>query len=78
MRVGNSGLFSKKSQPRYLASYVIAPFRNGVTRDIRLALHQKVLDLPIGYFQREKRKGDIISRMTADLKEIEWSLLQHY
>ena len=41
---------------------------------MRDELHKKMLELPIGYYT-EKRKGDIISRMTADLVEIEWSIM---
>jgi len=67
--------FLLKNLFRYLAMYAIAPLRNGVTRDLRLALHRKVLQLPLGFFHDDTRKGDIISRMTSDLKEIEWSLL---
>lgn len=59
---------------RYLALYVLSPIRNGVVRDMRNALHKKVLELPIGYYT-EKRKGDIVARMTADLVEIEWSIM---
>lgn len=67
--------FFFKNLFRYLALFSIAVLRNGVTRDMRIALHKKFLDLPIGYFTDEKRKGDMISRLTSDLKEIEWSLL---
>lgn len=59
---------------RYLAQFMLAPMRNGITRDIRLDLHQKILALPVGYFT-EKRKGDVMSRMTSDLKEIEWGVI---
>lgn len=68
------GAFFLKNLFRYFALYTLAPMRNGITRDIRLDLHKKVLSLPIGYFT-EQRKGDIISRMTADLKEIENGVL---
>ena len=67
--------FFLKNLFRYLALFAIAVLRNGVTRDLRIALHEKFMDLPIGYFTNEKRKGDMISRLTSDLKEIEWSLL---
>lgn len=67
--------FFLKNLFRYLAMYTVAPMRNGVTRDLRITLHKKMLELPIGYFHDDKRKGDVISRMTSDLKEIEWSLL---
>ena len=59
---------------RYLALYFLSPIRNGVVKDMRDELHKKMLELPIGYYT-EKRKGDIISRMTADLVEIEWSIM---
>jgi subfamily B ATP-binding cassette protein MsbA len=66
--------FFFKNVFRYLALYIIAPLRNGITRDIRSELHSKILQLPISFFT-EQRKGDVISRMTTDLKEIEWSIL---
>ena len=59
---------------RYLALFFLTPIRNGVVRDMRNSLHQKVLNLPLGYYT-EKRKGDIIARMTTDLVEIEWSIM---
>ena len=59
---------------RYLALYFLAPIRNGVVRDLRNQLHAKVLALPLGFFT-EKRKGDIMARMTTDLVEIEWSIM---
>ena len=68
------GAFFFKNVFRYLAQYTLAPMRNGITRDLRRAMHHKILALPIGYFT-EQRKGDIISRMTADLKEIENGVL---
>jgi subfamily B ATP-binding cassette protein MsbA len=66
--------FFLKNLFTYAAMFTIVPLRNGVTRDLRQDLHTQVLSLPIGYFT-EQRKGDIISRMTADLKEIENSIL---
>lgn len=68
------GAFFLKNVFRYLALFLLAPMRNGITRDIRLDLHRKLLALPVGYFS-EQRKGDIMSRMTADLKEIENGVL---
>ena len=68
------GAFFFKNLFRYLALFIITPLRNGITRDIRGELHKKILVLPISFFT-EQRKGDIMSRMTTDLKEIEWSIL---
>ena len=59
---------------RYLALYFMIPIRNGVVHDIRCKLHKKVINLPLGFFT-EKKRGDITSRMTTDLVEIEWSIM---
>ena len=59
---------------RYLALYFLTPIRNGVVHDLRSTLHEKVISLPLGFFT-EKRRGDITSRMTTDLVEIEWSIM---
>jgi len=68
-------LFFLKNFFRYLAMYFIAPIRNGVVRDLRNGMYEKVLYLPLSYFSDE-RKGDLISRMTSDVQEIEWSIMQ--
>lgn len=67
-------LFFLKNLFRYLAMFFLAPIRNGVVRDLRNALYHKILTLPLSYFS-EQKKGDIISRMTADVQEIEWSIM---
>ncbi len=58
----------------YLALRTMSPLRNGVMTRLRADLYDKLLKLPIGYFT-EQRKGDIISRMSNDANEIEWSVL---
>ena len=67
-------LFFFKNLFRYLASYVLAYLRNGVVKDIRDKLYNKVLELPISYFS-EKKKGDTIARLTADVREVETTFL---
>ena len=64
-----------KNLCRYLAMYFIAPIRNGVVRDLRDRLYRKALRLPLSYYS-EERKGDLMSRMSADVQEIEWSIMQ--
>jgi ATP-binding cassette, subfamily B, bacterial MsbA len=59
----------------YMALWFLAPIRMGVLKDIRNTLYQKVLVLPIGFFSDE-RKGDIISKMTNDVHEIEVSIIR--
>jgi len=58
----------------YFANFFMAPLRNGIVRDIRNRIYVKILKLPLSYFS-DSRKGDIISRMTGDVQEIEWSIM---
>jgi subfamily B ATP-binding cassette protein MsbA len=58
----------------YLAFYFLAPIRNAVTRKYSKLLYNKVLQLPIGYFT-EQRKGDILSRSSNDIAELESSII---
>ena len=67
-------LFFLKNLFRYLASYVITFLRTGIVKDLRDKLYNKIVELPISYFS-EKRKGDIIARMTSDVQEVENSIL---
>lgn len=64
-----------KNISRYFAMYFVAPIRNGVVRDLRNKIYDKSLNLPLSYYSEEK-KGDLISRMTTDVQEIEWSIMQ--
>jgi len=59
----------------YLSLYYLAPIRTGVLQDMRNLLYRKIVDLPLGYFTEEK-KGDIISKMTNDVNEIEISVIR--
>lgn len=67
-------IFFGKNLFRYLAMFFMAPTRNGIVRDVRAQLFAKLLHLPLSYFS-EERKGDLMSRITADVQEIEWSIL---
>lgn len=58
----------------WLANYFMVPIRTGVLRDLRKQLYDKVLSLPMGYFT-QARRGDIISRMTNDVNEVEASIM---
>ncbi|HTF31374.1 MAG TPA: ABC transporter ATP-binding protein, partial [Flavitalea sp.] len=58
----------------YMSYRVMAPIRNHVMTELRAGLYSKILKLPIGYFT-DQRKGDIISRMSNDMNEIEWSII---
>jgi subfamily B ATP-binding cassette protein MsbA len=67
-------MFFLKNLTRYLAMYFLVPIRNGVVRDIRRDVYHKILSLPIGYFTDE-RKGDMMARMTNDVQEVEWGIM---
>lgn len=58
----------------YLSLYILNPLKNQVTNRFRSDLYDKILTLPIGYFN-EKRKGDLISRITNDVAEVEGSVV---
>jgi len=67
-------LFLLKNLFNYLAMYFITFLRNGVLKDIRNSLYTKVVQLPVSYYT-EKRKGDVIARITSDVLEIQHSFL---
>ncbi|MBS1781514.1 MAG: ABC transporter ATP-binding protein [Bacteroidetes bacterium] len=58
----------------YLAQYILNPIRNAVLRRLRDDIFTKTLSLPIGFFT-EERKGDLMSRMTNDINEVELSIM---
>jgi len=67
-------LFLFKNLFNYLAMYFITFLRNGVLKDIRNKMYQKITELPISFYS-EKRKGDVIARITSDVLEIQHSFL---
>lgn len=67
-------MFLLKNLFNYWAMYFITFLRNGVLKDIRNAMYKKTLELPLSFFS-EKRKGDVISRMTSDVLEVQHSFL---
>jgi len=58
----------------YWSSYISSPIRSATITFLRNEVYAKILALPIGYFT-ERRKGDLISRMTNDIYEIESSVV---
>jgi subfamily B ATP-binding cassette protein MsbA len=63
-----------KNLVNYFALFSLATIRTGVARDLRKKLYDRAVDLPIGFYSDE-RKGDVISRMTNDLMEVEFSVI---
>ena len=58
----------------YLSFYILNPLKNRIVNLLRSDLYNKILHLPIGYFT-EQRKGDLISRITNDVNEVEASVV---
>jgi subfamily B ATP-binding cassette protein MsbA len=61
-----------KNISNYLALFFMTFLRNGVLRDMRNDMYEKVLSLPVSFFS-ERRKGDVITRMTSDVNEVQWA-----
>ncbi len=58
----------------YLSARTLGPMKNHIVNRLRIEMYNKLLELPIGYFT-EQRKGDLMSRMTHDINEIEGSVI---
>ena len=58
----------------YLSFYILNPLKNKIVNHLRSEIYHKILHLPIGYFT-EQKKGDLISRSTNDVGEVEGSLI---
>jgi subfamily B ATP-binding cassette protein MsbA len=58
----------------YLSMYFLNPIRNRILNDMRTNMYSKILQLPIGYFS-EQRKGDIMSKLSNDLNDVEVSTI---
>jgi len=67
-------LFLIRNLFRYLAQHQMAYLRNVVVRDLREQVYAKLLRLPMAYYT-EERKGNIYTRFTSDVAEIEWSVM---
>jgi len=59
---------------RYLGAFLLTYYRVGITKDLRSAMYRKILQLPVSFFS-EQRKGDLMSRMTNDVSEVENNIL---
>ena len=69
------GIFIAKNLSRYAALWILAPVRNGVVANFKQALHDKWLSMSFRQHQK-LQKGDQLTRATADLTEIEWTMLK--
>ncbi|KAB1232061.1 ABC transporter ATP-binding protein [Chryseobacterium viscerum] len=67
-------MFLLRNLFRYLGSFLLINYRVGVTKDLRGAMYRKILALPVSFFT-ESRKGDLMSRMSNDVGEVEGNIL---
>lgn len=74
MVIGIISIFLLKNIFNYLALFFATFLRNGVLRDLRNTIYKKVVDLPLSFFS-EKRKGDVIARVSSDVSEVQNSYL---
>lgn len=67
-------MFLLKNIFNYLAMYYVTFLRSGMLKDMRVALYKKVIHLPLSFYS-EKRRGDVMIRMTNDVGEVQFSFL---
>tara|TARA_R110001632_G_scaffold195268_5_gene316896 strand:+ start:82 stop:1911 length:1830 start_codon:yes stop_codon:yes gene_type:complete len=67
-------VFFLKNVFGYLANFFITYLRNGVLKDIRNTMYDKIINLNLSFYS-EKRKGDTIARITSDVLEVQHSFL---
>jgi len=67
-------LFFLKNISNYFALFFSTLIRNGVIKDLKKNIYEKIVVLPLDYFSKNK-KGDLISRMTSDVNEVQNSFL---
>ena len=67
-------LFFLKNLFNYLALFFITFLRNGILQHLRNDIFRKIIELPVAFYS-EKKKGDTIARITADVLEIQHSFL---
>lgn len=67
-------LFLLRNICSYFSEYFLIDLRSGVSRDFRVDIHDKILEMPVAYFT-EKKKGDMLVRISNDVAEVESNIL---
>jgi len=68
--------FFLRNLARFFAMYYMANVRIGSVKDIRNEIYKKLLILPISFYHKHK-KGDVIARVTTDVQEVEFSIMNY-
>ena len=66
-------LFVLKNVSRYFAGLFLSYINIGIEQRLRKQIHDKILALNLSFFS-EKRKGDLLSRITSDVTEVQWAI----
>lgn len=67
-------VFLFKNIFRYLAMFFMTPIRNGIIQQIRSQIYSKIQSLPLSFF-KEQKKGNLLSIVSNDVQEVEWSIV---
>jgi subfamily B ATP-binding cassette protein MsbA len=70
------GAFFFRNLARFFAMFFMANVRIGAVKDIRNAIFNKILILPLSFYNKNK-KGDIMARITTDVQEVEYSIMNY-
>ncbi|MCK9452981.1 MAG: ABC transporter ATP-binding protein/permease [Bacteroidales bacterium] len=68
--------FLMRNLGRFFAMFYMANVRIGAVKDIRNAIYTKILILPISFYNKN-RKGDVMARITTDVQEVEYSIMNY-
>lgn len=68
--------FFLRNVARFMASFFMANVRVGAVQDMRNAIYKKILILPLSFYNKNK-KGDILARITNDVQEVEYSIMNY-
>ncbi len=68
--------FFLRNVARFMSSFFMANVRVGAVQDMRNAIYNKILILPLSFYNKNK-KGDILARITNDVQEVEYSIMNY-
>lgn len=68
--------FFLRNFSRYMAMFVLAKVRIGAIKNLRKEVFTKLLILPLAFYSQRK-KGDIIARITTDIQEVDFSIMNY-
>ncbi|WP_185877315.1 ABC transporter ATP-binding protein [Blattabacterium cuenoti] len=67
-------MFFIRSIFKYISEYILIEIKSSIIKDIRNEFHRKILFMPLDFFL-DRKNGDIMSRLSNDINEIEISIV---